>query len=388
MRNHSIRLFVVLLILALVMPFVASAEDHVPANIFVGQEDEECFEEFEEALMDYMEFDDLDELFDFLDSNSDDEIDAVIEEAGLMDLLMECEGDEPPDDGDDRDGEPDGNGDDDDDGETNPPSTDVVVFGELSFEVTSIPADVHPAFINAFEKYVNVFGIHLFATSGVSDAKLLHTANVMAQYLDNDADGQPDNLAVVEAMVASQAAMVVFTDDNEVEQIIDQLEPTFEAGILSQDLYATEIFPNGTEGEFDATLEEVLHLITHAGYAAVYPDIFGEESGSAVAEAMDVARGGHFDRPPSSYPAEAWYTYDDPTCDYNCQVTEYIYWSLTSILGAQEDRLDDIGNEWRLNTAEKVEETDSAIYEILTNPEYGLPTILPDGQYQVEESEE
>ena len=69
-------------------------------------------------------------------------------------------------------------------------------------------------------------------------------------------------------------------------------------------------------GRFDATLEEVLHLITHAGYAHVYPEVFGEKPGTQIAKAMDQARGGHFRRVPRSYPAGAWYTYDDRSCDY------------------------------------------------------------------------
>ena len=52
------------------------------------------------------------------------------------------------------------------------------------------------------------------------------------------------------------------------------------------------------------------------------------------------------------------------------------------MLGAQENRLDDIDNEWKLNTSQKVEDTDSAIFSLLTNPTYKMPTVLPDGSYK------
>lgn len=97
---------------------------------------------------------------------------------------------------------------------------------------------------------------------------------------------------------------------------------------------------------------------------------------------MDLARGGQFTSIPSPYPAGAWYTYDDSTCDYSCMVTEYHYWALTSLLGAQQNRLDEIGQEWKLNTKAKLIQQDPAIYQLLTDPQYKFPTVLPDGSYK------
>ena len=100
---------------------------------------------------------------------------------------------------------------------------------------------------------------------------------------------------------------------------------------------------------------------------------------------MDIARGGRFTTIPDPYPASAWYTYDDETCDYQCMATEYIYWAMTSMLRAQSNRLEEIQDEWRLHTRESVESTDSEIFSLLTDPQYKFPTRLPDGSYGVEE---
>ena len=103
-----------------------------------------------------------------------------------------------------------------------------------------------------------------------------------------------------------------------------------------QDLYGFETNPDftGEDGEeFDAALEEVLHLVTQ-GYIAKFPNDFGTEPGSALTNAMDKARGGQFKAPPAKYPANAWYTYNDETCTYDCMAVEYFYWVLTSMLGA------------------------------------------------------
>ena len=70
----------------------------------------------------------------------------------------------------------------------------------------------------------------------------------------------------------------------------------------------------------DASLEEVLHLIQNGGYGKVYRDLEpGIGSGyNLLHDAMDVARGGRFKSPPATYPAGAWNTYDDASCDYAC----------------------------------------------------------------------
>lgn len=126
-----------------------------------------------------------------------------------------------------------------------------------------------------------------------------------------------------------------------------------------QDLYGWETNPNftgTTPGEpFDAALEEVLHFITN-GYAAIFPKAFGaaKPGDSKLTAAMDKARGGAFTTIPKPYPANAWYTYDDATCTYSCMAVEYFYWVHTTILGAQQQRLDTIGREWRPNTLEKL----------------------------------
>ena len=233
--------------------------------------------------------------------------------------------------------------------------------------------------LNSFNRKVEVFGVKIYAVPAVEDQKLLHAANLMAQYLDNDEDGIPDNAAVVQKMVENKAFMVMWKKESDLN-----IDPP--SGWTGQDLGNDETHPNfvqnGLSGEFDAALEEVLHIITHAGYAPVYPNVFGEQQGSEIANAMDLARGGQFTNIPNPYPAGAWYTYDDATCEYNCMVTEYHYWALTSMLGAQENRLSEIQQEWKLNTKDKVEQQDPAVYQLLTNPEYKFPTVLPDGTYK------
>ncbi len=230
-----------------------------------------------------------------------------------------------------------------------------------------------------FPQKILVFDLPIFAARGVESEKILHAARVLAHYLDNDQDGAVDVPELTATMKANQAFLVMWKNESD-------LDVDIPPGI-GQDLGADETSPawhSDRSARFDASLEEVLHLITHAGYAQLYPGVFGEAPGTDIALAMDVARGGHFKTVPQPYPDGAWYSYDDVTCDYACMVTEYHYWALTSLLGAQAERLDEIGHEWALNTSEKLRTTDAAITELLTRAEYGFPTRLPDGTYDAQ----
>jgi len=256
----------------------------------------------------------------------------------------------------------------------------------LDLSIGSVPGGKYSEFGEYFDKYVNVFGVHIFATASTPDDKVLHAAHVLAQYLDNDEDGSPDSAEVITEMTSEDASMVMFASDADLESS-GIFESTLPDHFAVQDLYGFETHPEGsTNAGFDATLEEVLHLVSSRGYASVYPSIFGEDPGTALADAMDLARGGHIDGVPDSYSDAAWYHYDDQTCDYRCQVTEYFYWALTSHLGAQSygDRCEEIAVEWELCTPELLESGDPAVHGLLTDPQYGLPTVLPDGRYQAD----
>jgi hypothetical protein len=232
---------------------------------------------------------------------------------------------------------------------------------------------------SSFNRKVVVFGIDIYAVHAVEDSKLLHAANVMAQYIDNDEDGSADDQLVLDKMLENKAFLVMWKNENDLD-----IDPPLDR--IGQDLGNDETAPlfvlNGKTGSFDASLEEVLHLVHNSGHSYAYPQVFGQFVGSEIANAMDIARGGQFITIPGSCPENAWYTYDDETCEYSdCQTIEYLYWALTSMLGAQENRLNEIDNEWRLNTPELFESFDTAMFSLLKNPVYKMPSQLPDGTY-------
>lgn len=261
-------------------------------------------------------------------------------------------------------------------------STNYSAQNTVCFDVIANP---HASIsgLEVFTKYINVFGVNIFATQAVLDEDIEHCSAVMAEYLDNDEDGVVDNMLVLNEMVTNNASMVMFETDGSNDQ--NTFFNTYNGNWQIQDLYGTECHPSGSSQQngFDATLEEVLHLITHVGYAGAYPSVWGENAGTSLANAMDIARGGQFISIPSSYPATAWYHYNDATCNYSCMATEYVYWSLTTLLGAQDypGRCMEISAEWEICTIAGFQSTDLAMYGLLTNPNYKFATSIPDGNY-------
>ena len=249
---------------------------------------------------------------------------------------------------------------------------------EPAFSIT--PLESTDPLARFFTQEAQVFGVRLVATASVPAAKLSHAATIMAEYLDHNEDGEADDALVVEAMIANQALLVMFASSSELER-----SGIFESRIIDdywgQDLYADE---TNIPGRFDATLEEVLHLISTAGYATVYPEALGVTPDTLLTDAMDLARGGRFTTVPEAYPDGAWYHYDDQTCEYGCMATEYLYWALTTLLGAQESprRCAEIAREWEPCTAAQLEMQDPAVHRLLTDPQYHLPSVLPDGVYR------
>ena len=234
-----------------------------------------------------------------------------------------------------------------------------------------------------FAKSEDVFGIRIFATENVEQKRFLHASNVLREYLDNDGDGRADSKKLVRSLRKEKACMTLFEDESELDFFLDKHERTLEkTGLQFQDLLNDEIILSSDKSSrFDASLEEVFHLISDYGYSQINPRAFGYSKDSIIGELMTDARGGHFAKTPKKYPKSAYYTYDDKSCDYECQHSEFNYWGVTSYLGGQNKpgRFEEIKQEWKLNASSKIKASAPDLYDFLSNPDLGLPTVLPDG---------
>ena len=260
---------------------------------------------------------------------------------------------------------------------------------------------------SSFTKGLTVFGISLLATSGVSDAKLLHAANVTAELLDNDENGTVDNLCVVAKLNDLSTYVTMYNTDSS-EFNTDTMVDAEVTKMTS--LGANETVDNYADNvSHDASIEEIFHLITQYGYSNVYPTVFGESNTSTatMAQAMDVARGsttpqrdlsagdnstgwdynntdcstaGSVDNTSND---KAWYFYADKTADYQTMQTEYMYWSVSSKFGMHDSAagLTKASTEWCPNTKAKLLAQDPTIYNLIDNSTYAFPTVLPNASY-------
>ena len=231
-----------------------------------------------------------------------------------------------------------------------------------------------------FNRKIVVFDIPIFAFSTVEDSKLIHVANVLAQYLDNDEDGVVDNSTIHTQLKTGKSFIYLWKTTAERDALIPP--SGYNVYNFGADSVNLIWHTNGHTGDFDGAIESVWKFLSSNGHEVSYPAVFSSQAHSEISAAMNIARGGVFQNPPATYPAGAWFTNSDINCNFSCQVTRYNFWVISSMLGANDNRLSDIQSEWTLNTKAKVQTDDVKAWAIFTNATYKLPTVLPDGTYK------
>jgi len=84
-------------------------------------------------------------------------------------------------------------------------------FDPLTFEVLS----KHPKYDcinNEMGMFIEVFGMYVIAPDSAPTNYVIHTANVLAQYIDNDEDGIPDDPAVLKYLVNENVVVPVWKE--------------------------------------------------------------------------------------------------------------------------------------------------------------------------------
>ena len=246
----------------------------------------------------------------------------------------------------------------------------------IFFALPSWGSDLQVAINEIFPNQIKVYGVKIIATEITPRNDIKKAEKILKQWLDNNGDDKPDNSLVVDELIENNAILAMGKTENDLENSFDNLIDLLEETDIDIDNFERSLIGLISDEPNIAYLEEILHLVTQVGYANAYPEVFGEFKGSRISKAMDIARGGFFKKTPKVYPEESWYHYYDKSCDYSCMITEYFYWSLTSLLGAQINRYDEISEEWELNTPKKMKR-DKLIMELLEDKKYQIPKRLP-----------
>ena len=239
-----------------------------------------------------------------------------------------------------------------------------------------------------FDKFIDVFGVYVVGTDKAPMDKVMHTAGVLAQYLDNDEDGLPDDPKISSFLSKYNFIVPVWREkDREVFWQTALGTPCEDnIGMAASMYYNYDEWAIGgikKTGQWDTNLEEVWHVVS-VGWYEVYPKYFGND-GSMLQDAMNKARGGFFENVPSTYPKNAWYSYYDESCDYHCQAHEYFYWILMANINALDLSYTDKcrpNDEWNICNKSQLKQKDVLAYELLNNYDFVLPTRIPDGQYK------
>ena len=251
-------------------------------------------------------------------------------------------------------------------------------------------------------KVIESFGVQICAMPQVDDKYLFHAKKVMDKLIDYNNDGLVDNQKAIDEIIRTGSAFAIFRSERGVhkfenafypEEVMEEMEKITRQNGLKFDsdededkidalleqnfgtflaVFTKEMNLGSRGNAWDPTIEEALHLITHMGYAQAYPHIFGQNKHSEIAKLMDEARGGYFEKAQRRYPSAAYYTYEDDSCTYACQITEFTYWAITSLRGQQTDRGNEISDEWQLYTPEKIRSVAPKLEKLLTKEEYKI----------------
>ncbi|MED5453201.1 MAG: hypothetical protein VX961_01610 [Verrucomicrobiota bacterium] len=262
-----------------------------------------------------------------------------------------------------------------------------------------------------FDRYINVFGVTIAAMPNTPVPEIIHSAKIYAQLLDNNEDFIPDDPKIYnyhQKDIEGRNSLIVLVDTKALDNEWIAFKPGQRFWVPAQALRPGHSgVGHSRDGEMDIAVEELFHKYGKS-LQHIYPTDFGlpdHEAGetwsSTLSDAMDQARGINRKVKPVNgkwiYPRNAWYTYNDTSCEWGCQIDEYLWHIWGTNIGYYEsltrapDRpknegepggwCDNISGEWKICSKEKLKEVDFPSFNLLNNKGYRLPTKIPYGEY-------
>ncbi|MEM7384510.1 MAG: hypothetical protein AAF514_06145, partial [Verrucomicrobiota bacterium] len=153
-----------------------------------------------------------------------------------------------------------------------------------TFNVEEVTTGIH--FEKGMDRKIVVFGVPVYKYRDAAPWALFYGAAVLAEYLDSDEDGKPDDPDVIAALTSS--------DHKEGVAILNQ-RGDVGSGDYKDSFWGISRVGGQTslegEGHFKRqTIEEFHHAFYH-GLEIAYPSVFGSEPGSELMLAVEQAYG-------------------------------------------------------------------------------------------------
>lgn len=244
-----------------------------------------------------------------------------------------------------------------------------------------------------YVKYVDSLGIPVLATEKTPDTSIRTAGAILAQYLDNDANGQVEHKQLLKSLQDNKFVLLLAENEAEYTNTGSLYESNWSSAGFNTKVIFSTVDLTGING-----LENIYSIVSSGGLASMDNSIWGSQSGSYIASLMDSARGGYFENIPANntypngpafgrYPSGAWFHSEDSSCSYDCQVNKYLWWGVSTVMNLNELRAGETG-EWghqdfagSLATATGLKTIDPNLYNLLVNSGQYFPTAYPTGSY-------
>jgi len=179
---------------------------------------------------------------------------------------------------------------------------------------------------SGFTKCVLPFGVVIGAASDVPDSYVSMVARIVAELIDPDMDGTPNDPAVLALIThGTHVWLPMPTDESSwMGGVEENLGRTLQSyGIMIPKWWLGSFSASGPDTHAKAVMvEEVVHAFTQFGYGVAYPELFGvNDWNSVIARETQRAQCDWWQHPENSCPGSPSVGGDcsDPSCD----VTEF-----------------------------------------------------------------
>eukprot|EP00795_Rhopilema_esculentum_P008380 gene8380-14355_t len=223
------------------------------------------------------------------------------------------------------------------------------------------------------QRYIGIFGIKIVSRQPVCDNSLQHAANILAQLIDCDEDGAPDDTTVVTNLRQLKATLILSQDG--VKE-----EPKNES-----DSHKIVIKKCKSQDNQRIILTSMLRYLTIFGIIPAYQGTLGAQRQSFLRQNLNIIVGdcGYaFDGTLKWPQCTGHVFYNETSCDMQCMAREYLIELIKTILGLAPISSEEGKGFWDIRNKTDLMLYDSRGYSLIKQVLPWLPKKKPNGNYK------